>query len=106
MHRFDWTDDDEGASTDFQISGSKIFKLLRETGFEVVDFRELFAPDDAGRGPSLLQVGARRVGEALAGRGDLAGAKALGPLAAKKDRAVSASDHERDPHQQHMGRRG
>jgi SAM-dependent methyltransferase len=47
IHRFDWTDDDEGASTDFHISGSAMFKLLRETGFEVIDFRELFAPDDA-----------------------------------------------------------
>jgi SAM-dependent methyltransferase len=47
MHRFDWTDDDEGASTDFHISASELFKLLRETGLDVVDFRELFAPDDA-----------------------------------------------------------
>ena len=29
--------------TDFHISGSELFKLLRGTGFEVVDFRELFA---------------------------------------------------------------
>lgn len=47
MHRFDWTDEDEGASTDFHISGSAMFQLLRKTGFEVVDFRELLAPDDA-----------------------------------------------------------
>jgi SAM-dependent methyltransferase len=47
IHRFDWTDDDEGASTDFHISGSELFQLLRKTGFDVIDFRELFAPDDA-----------------------------------------------------------
>jgi ubiquinone/menaquinone biosynthesis C-methylase UbiE len=47
MRRFDWTDDEVGPSTDFHISGSELFQLLRKTGFEVVDFRELFAPDDA-----------------------------------------------------------
>ena len=47
MHRFDWTDEEEGPSTDFHISGSEMFQLLRKTGFEVADFRELFAPDDA-----------------------------------------------------------
>jgi len=48
IHRFDWPDEDsEGASTDFHISGSDLFQLLRKTGFDVVDFRELFAPDDA-----------------------------------------------------------
>jgi hypothetical protein len=47
MRRFDWTDDEVGASTDFHISASELFRLLRKTGFEVTDFRELFAPDDA-----------------------------------------------------------
>jgi SAM-dependent methyltransferase len=47
MHRFDWTDEEEGASTEFHISGSEMFRLLRKSGFDVVDFRELFAPDDA-----------------------------------------------------------
>ena len=47
MRRFDWTDDEVGPSTDFHISGSDMFQLLHKTGFEVVDFRELFAPDDA-----------------------------------------------------------
>ncbi len=46
MHRFDWTDED-GPSTDFHISGSDLFQLLRKTGFDVVDYRELFAPVDA-----------------------------------------------------------
>ena len=47
MHRFDWTDDEVGPSTDFHISTSDMFQLLRKTGFEVVDFRELFAAEDA-----------------------------------------------------------
>jgi ubiquinone/menaquinone biosynthesis C-methylase UbiE len=46
MHRLDWNDEDE-TSTEFHISASKMFQLLRQTGFDVVDFRELFAPDDA-----------------------------------------------------------
>lgn len=46
MFRFDWVDDRE-QSTEFHISGSQMFQLLRKTGFDVVDFRELFAPDDA-----------------------------------------------------------
>ena len=47
MRRFDWTDDEVGPSTDFHISASELFQLLRKTGFEVTDFRELFAPNDA-----------------------------------------------------------
>jgi SAM-dependent methyltransferase len=50
MHRFDWTDED-GSATDFHISGSEMFRLLRKTGFEIVDFRELFAPDNAADHP-------------------------------------------------------
>jgi SAM-dependent methyltransferase len=46
MLRFDWIDED-GPTTEFHISGSDMFGLLRQTGFDVVDFRELFAPDDA-----------------------------------------------------------
>jgi len=47
MHHIDWQDDEVGPSTDFHISGSDMFRLLRKTGFEVVDFRELYAADDA-----------------------------------------------------------
>jgi SAM-dependent methyltransferase len=46
MLRFDWADVD-GPTTEFHISGSDMFGLLRKTGFDVLDFRELFAPDDA-----------------------------------------------------------
>jgi hypothetical protein len=35
----------------FQLSGSDLFQLLLKTGFDVVDFREIFAPDDAVNHP-------------------------------------------------------
>src|SRR5207302_727247 len=41
MHRLDWTDDEVGASTEFHISHSELFQVLRRAGFEVLDFREL-----------------------------------------------------------------
>jgi SAM-dependent methyltransferase len=48
MHRFDWPPEGEDLpSTEFHISGSDMFQLLLRTGFEVVDFRELYAPEDA-----------------------------------------------------------
>jgi len=47
MHHIDWQDEDTGPSTDFHISASEQFQLLRKTGFDVVDFRELYPPDDA-----------------------------------------------------------
>jgi SAM-dependent methyltransferase len=48
MRRFDWPDDNgTGPATDFHISASEMFQLLRKTGFDVVDFRELYAPDEA-----------------------------------------------------------
>ena len=46
MHRFDWKDEGE-ESSEFHITGSEMFQLLLKTGFDVVDFREVFAPDDA-----------------------------------------------------------
>lgn len=46
MLRFDWIDED-GPTTEFHIGGSDMFGLLRDTGFDVLDFRELFAPADA-----------------------------------------------------------
>jgi ubiquinone/menaquinone biosynthesis C-methylase UbiE len=45
MHRLNWFF--EGEATEFHISASEMFQLLRRTGFEVLDFRELYAPDDA-----------------------------------------------------------
>jgi len=48
MHHNTWEDEEDGGkSTVFHISGSEQFKLLRDTGFELLDFREIFAPADA-----------------------------------------------------------
>ena len=47
IHRLDWEDEDTGPSTDFHVSASEQFKLLRDTGFELLDFREIYAPEDA-----------------------------------------------------------
>jgi ubiquinone/menaquinone biosynthesis C-methylase UbiE len=47
MHHVDWQDEETGPSTDFHISASEQFQLLRKTGFELIDFRELYAPPDA-----------------------------------------------------------
>ena len=48
IHRFEWPPEgDDPPATEFHIDASHLFKLLREAGFEVLDFRELFAPDGA-----------------------------------------------------------
>jgi ubiquinone/menaquinone biosynthesis C-methylase UbiE len=48
MHHNTWVEEEGGGkSTVFHISASEQFKLLRDSGFEVVDFREIFAPADA-----------------------------------------------------------
>lgn len=43
MHRFDWTDGAD-VGTVFNLTMSDWMKLFRKTGFEVVDYRELQAP--------------------------------------------------------------
>ncbi len=45
MHRLDWTDDEVGASTEFHVSHSELFQILRGAGFDVLDFRELYAAE-------------------------------------------------------------
>jgi SAM-dependent methyltransferase len=45
LYRLEWFDDDPGV--EFHASTSEMFALLRENGFELLDFRELFAPEDA-----------------------------------------------------------
>jgi SAM-dependent methyltransferase len=45
LYRLDWYDDDPG--TEFHPGMAEMFRILRESGFDVVDFRELFAPEDA-----------------------------------------------------------
>jgi SAM-dependent methyltransferase len=47
LYRIDWRDDDGGEGTEFHPSMSEMFRILRENGFELVDLRELYAPDDA-----------------------------------------------------------
>ena len=47
MHRLDWTDDEVGESTEFHVSHSELFQILRGAGFDVIDFRELYASADA-----------------------------------------------------------
>lgn len=44
MHRLDW-EDGEDRGTEFSLPISEWFKLFRETGFEVVDYHELQAPE-------------------------------------------------------------
>lgn len=46
MHRLDWTEDGI-QTTEFHIGAAEMFQLLRRTGFEVLDFRQLYAPDAA-----------------------------------------------------------
>jgi ubiquinone/menaquinone biosynthesis C-methylase UbiE len=45
LYKLVWEDDDPGV--EFHPSVSEMFAILRENGFELLDFRELFAPDDA-----------------------------------------------------------
>lgn len=45
MNRLDWTN--EGPSTEFHLPSADLFQLLRRTGFEVLDYRQLYAPEDA-----------------------------------------------------------
>ena len=47
MHRLDWTDDEVGPSTEFHVSHSELFQILRRAAFDVLDFRELYAAEGA-----------------------------------------------------------
>jgi SAM-dependent methyltransferase len=44
LNRLDWADDN---TTEFQLSHGDLFKLLRESGFDVLDLVELYAPAEA-----------------------------------------------------------
>ncbi len=44
LHRLDWEDED---TTEFQLGHGDLFKLLRDSGFDVLDLIELYAPADA-----------------------------------------------------------
>ena len=54
MHRLDWTS--EGVSTEFHIPTADMFGLLRRTGFEVLDYRQLYAREDAVDHPYYAYV--------------------------------------------------
>jgi SAM-dependent methyltransferase len=45
LYRLEWYDDEPGV--EFHPSFSELFAILRSNGFELLDFRELFAPADA-----------------------------------------------------------
>ena len=68
LHRFDWRADGDGI--EFHLGHGDLLRLLRASGFEVLDLLELQAPPDAA-GPPLLRPRAGRLGAAVAGRGDL-----------------------------------
>jgi ubiquinone/menaquinone biosynthesis C-methylase UbiE len=44
--RIDWQEGDE-AGTEFHAPTMEMFQILRENGFELIDFHELYAPEDA-----------------------------------------------------------
>ena len=44
LHRLDWADED---TTEFQLGHGDLFRLLRDSGFAVLDLVELYAPEDA-----------------------------------------------------------
>lgn len=48
LYRLDWeqTEEDD-AGTEFHPPVGEMFRILRENGFELLDFRELYAPEDA-----------------------------------------------------------
>jgi SAM-dependent methyltransferase len=45
LYKLEWYDDDPGV--EFHPGTSEMFRILRSNGFELIDFRELFAPEDA-----------------------------------------------------------
>jgi SAM-dependent methyltransferase len=45
LYKLEWYDDDPGV--EFHPPTSEMFRILRESGFELLDFRELFAPEKA-----------------------------------------------------------
>jgi SAM-dependent methyltransferase len=45
MYRLEWTDDDPGV--EFHLGAGELIRLLRKSGFEILDMVELFAPEGA-----------------------------------------------------------
>jgi ubiquinone/menaquinone biosynthesis C-methylase UbiE len=50
LYRIDWQEGDE-AGTEFHPPAMEMFQILRDNGFELLDFRELYAPEDAADHP-------------------------------------------------------
>jgi len=48
LNRLDWPDDPE---TEFQLAAGDLIRLLRKSGFEIIDMVEIFAPADAALHP-------------------------------------------------------
>ena len=46
LYRLEW-DDEDGAGVEFHPGFAELFQILRTNSFELLDFRELFAPEDA-----------------------------------------------------------
>ncbi len=44
LHRLDWEDEN---TTEFNLPHAELFALLRDSGFELLDLQELYAPPDA-----------------------------------------------------------
>ena len=44
LHRLDWEDEN---TTEFNLPHAELFALLRDSGFELLDLKELYAPADA-----------------------------------------------------------
>lgn len=55
LGRLDW-DDDQSPSTEFQLGHGDLLRLLRRSGFEVLDLHELYAPADAEDHPRYSYV--------------------------------------------------
>ena len=48
MYRLDWeADEEDWEGVEFHPPTGELFQILRTNGFELIDFRELYAPDDA-----------------------------------------------------------
>jgi SAM-dependent methyltransferase len=45
LYKLEWYDDEPGV--EFHPPASELFRILRENGFELLDFRELYAPENA-----------------------------------------------------------
>ena len=45
LYRLEWTGDDPGV--EFHPPTADMFRILRTSGFDLLDFRELFAPEEA-----------------------------------------------------------